>query len=83
MRTVLVNVAFRDRYTNELYVAGKEYPMSEDRIKEVKEVNPNFITVIGLPEAAEPVVEPVEEPVLEPVAEPVAEPDQKKTGKSK
>ena len=49
MRTVLVNVTFRDRYTDEVYVAGKTYPMSEERISEVKEVNPNFITVISTP----------------------------------
>lgn len=49
MRTVLVNVAFRDKYTKKMYVAGKTYEMSEERIAEIKEVNSNFITVIGVP----------------------------------
>lgn len=49
MRTVLVNVAFLDKYTKKMYVAGKTYEMSEERIAEIKEVNPNFITVIGAP----------------------------------
>jgi len=57
MRTVLVNVTFRDRYTDEVYVAGKTYPMSEERISEVKEVNPNFITVISTPKVEVPEVE--------------------------
>ena len=70
MRTVLVNVSFRDKYTGEVYVAGKTYPMSEERIKEVKEVNPNFITVISAP-----VVEEVTE------VEEVVEESPKKTGK--
>lgn len=67
MRTVLVNVTFRDKYTNEVYVAGKTYPMSEERINEVKEVNPNFITVISAPKAEEPKVEEpkAEEPKVE------------------
>lgn len=47
MKKVLVNVEFKDRYTGEKYVAGKTYEMTDERIKEVKEVNPNFIDVIG------------------------------------
>lgn len=47
MKTVLINIPFRDAHTDELYEAGKTYPMSEDRIAEVKEVNPNFITVVA------------------------------------
>ena len=67
MKQVLVNVEFRDRYTGEKYIPGKTYPMSEERVKEVKEVNPNFITVVGNAAATVPVEEaqieevPVEE----------------------
>ncbi len=68
MKTVLINVPFRDVYTGEMYTAGKTYPMSEERVKEVKEVNPNFVTVVGnatveeVPTDEEPVEEvPTEE----------------------
>lgn len=47
MKEVLINVPFRDVYTGEVYTAGKTYPMTEERVKEIKEVNPNFITVVG------------------------------------
>lgn len=94
MKKVLVNVPFRDKYTKELYEAGKTYPMPEERVKEVKEVNPNFVTVIGevpapveetpdvpeVPDAEAPEEEPVEELPEEPVEEePVEKP--KKKGK--
>ncbi len=58
MKEVLVNVPFRDVYTGKLYEAGKTYPMSEARVSEVKEVNPNFVTVVGNVE--EPEAESVE-----------------------
>ena len=47
MKEVLINVPFRDVYTEEVYTAGKTYPMTEERVKEIKEVNPNFVTVVG------------------------------------
>lgn len=47
MKNVLVNVSFRDAYTKEVYEAGKTYPMKEERVAEVKEINPNLISVIG------------------------------------
>lgn len=48
MKKVVVNVPFIDRYTGELLKAdGKPIEMTEERVAEVKEVNPNFITVIG------------------------------------
>ena len=47
MKEVLINVAFRDVYTGEVYTPGKTYPMTEERVKEIKEVNPNFVTVVG------------------------------------
>ena len=48
MKKVVVNVPFIDRYTGELHKAdGKPIEMTEERVAEVKEVNPNFITVVG------------------------------------
>lgn len=48
MKKVVVNVPFTDRYTGKLHKAdGKPIEMTEERVAEVKEVNPNFITVIG------------------------------------
>lgn len=48
MKKVIVNVPFIDRYTGETHKAdGKPIEMTEERVAEVKEVNPNFITVIG------------------------------------
>lgn len=47
MKEVLINVPFRDAYTDEVYTPGKTYPMTEERVKEIKEVNPNFVTVVG------------------------------------
>jgi hypothetical protein len=48
MKKVVVNVPFYDRYTGKLHKAyGKPIEMTEERVAEVKEVNPNFITVIG------------------------------------
>ena len=48
MKKVVVNVPFIDRYTGNLHKAdGKPIEMTEERVAEVKEVNPNFITVVG------------------------------------
>ena len=69
MKTVLVNVPFRDKYTGEVYEAGKTYPMSAERVAEVKEVNPNFVTVVG--NAPDPVEEAIEEVAAEEVIEEV------------
>lgn len=70
MKQVLVNVTFRDRYNSTVvYEAGKTYPMSEERIKEVKEVNPNFITVVGNAAVTAPVEEVPEEELVEEVPE--------------
>lgn len=46
-KKVIINENFKDRYTGKMRVAGKKVEMTEDRIKEIKEVNPYFITVIG------------------------------------
>ena len=48
MKKVVVNVPFIDRYTGKMHKAdGKPIEMTEERVTEVKEVNPNFITVVG------------------------------------
>ena len=47
MKKVLINVDFKDRYTGEKHIAGKTEDMSEERVSEIKEVNPHFISVIG------------------------------------
>lgn len=47
MKKVLINVEFIDRYTKKKYKAGKTAEMTEERVAEIKEVNPHFITVIG------------------------------------
>ena len=47
MKKVLINTDFRDRYTGKIHKAGKTEEMSESRVAEVKEVNPELITVIG------------------------------------
>lgn len=47
MKKVLINVSFKDRYTGEKHKAGDTEEMSEERIAEVKEVNPHFISVVG------------------------------------
>ena len=47
MKEVLINISFRDKYTDKVYAAGKKYPMTEERVKEIKEINPNFVTVVG------------------------------------
>lgn len=47
MKKVLINVSFEDRYTGETHKAGDTEEMSEERIAEVKEVNPHFISVVG------------------------------------
>lgn len=51
MKKVIVNVPFKDRHTGKLLEAdGKILEMTEDRVQEIKEVNPNFITVVGIVE---------------------------------
>lgn len=47
MKKVLINTDFRDRYTGKMHKAGKTEKMSEERVAEVREVNPELITVIG------------------------------------
>ena len=52
---VRVNVAFRDKYTNELYEANKEMVISKERATEILNFNKNFLSLLG---EVEPEVEP-------------------------
>ena len=47
MKRVLIVSNFKDRYTGEMYVAGSIVEMTDERIREVKEVNPKLIEVVG------------------------------------
>jgi RNA:NAD 2'-phosphotransferase (TPT1/KptA family) len=44
---VLINTDFIDAVTKKLRKAGTKVELSEDRIAAIREVNPDFITVIG------------------------------------
>lgn len=46
-KLVLINVDFKDAYTDELYEAGDREVMTDERIAEINAVNPEFVTVIG------------------------------------
>lgn len=50
MKKVLVNYDFIDAYTGKLQKAGSKVNMTEERIAEVKSVNPDFVSVIGVVE---------------------------------
>lgn len=53
MKKVLINETFKDVYTGRMRTAGDICEMTDERIKEIKEVNPNFVTVIGKAETVE------------------------------
>lgn len=44
---VLVNVDFRDKYTNELYKANSEMTITKERATEILNFNKNFLTLLG------------------------------------
>lgn len=46
-KIVLVNVDFIDVYTGKLHKAGDKVEMTDERIAEVRGVNPEFVSVIG------------------------------------
>lgn len=52
-KIVLVNHDFKDAYSGELHKAGDKVEMTDERIAEVKGVNPDFVSVIGIVEEAE------------------------------
>ncbi len=47
-KLVLINYDFKDAYSGKLYKAGDKVEMTDERIAEVKGVNPEFVTVIGI-----------------------------------
>ena len=46
-KIVLVNVDFKDVYTGKIHKAGSKEKMTDERIAEIKSVNPEFVSVIG------------------------------------
>ena len=77
-KIVLINVDFRDAYTGEIRRAGDKAIMDDERIAEVRAINPEFVSVIGMVE--EPIEEPIEE--IEEVIEEIEEVTETK-GKAK
>ena len=47
-KIVLVNVDFKDVYTGKMHKAGSKEKMTDERIAEIKSVNPEFVSVIGM-----------------------------------
>lgn len=47
MLRVLVHKSFTDKYTGEDYEQGKEYPLTEERVQEIKSFNVGLIEVLG------------------------------------
>lgn len=47
MKEVIINTDFRDRYTGKKHIAGKTEKMTDERVKEIKEINSELVTVIG------------------------------------
>lgn len=56
MKIVVINYDFRDVYTGKIHKAGtgKTEIMTDERIAEIKAVNPDFITVVGVVKDEEP-----------------------------
>jgi len=52
-KLVLVNVDFKDVYTGKLQKAGDREEMTDERVMEVKAINPDFVTVVGSVEEEE------------------------------
>lgn len=52
-KLVLINVDFKDAYTGKIHRAGERVEMTDERITEVKSVNPEFVSVIGIVEEVE------------------------------
>ena len=86
-KLVLVNVDFKDVYTGQLHKAGDKVEMTDERIAEVKSVNPEMVSVIGLVEEPEEIPAEDSEKKLadgeEKPAEKTAKADKKAEKKSK
>jgi ethanolamine utilization protein EutQ (cupin superfamily) len=64
MYKCVINREFIDRHTGGLITAGA-VELSEERIKEIQNVDKTLITVLGKIEVEEPIEEVVEEPIEE------------------
>ena len=53
-KIVLINEALKDVYTKKIHTAGDTKEMTDERIAEIKAVNPDFVTVIGVVEEEDP-----------------------------
>ena len=75
-KLVLINVDFKDAYTGKIHRAGERVEMTDERITEVKSINPEFVSVIGIVEEVDTTdtVEEIEEAVEDTAPKP-------KTGK--
>lgn len=47
MKKVMINIDFNDAHTGKRHKAGTKEKMSEERVAEIRAVNPELITVIG------------------------------------
>ena len=47
MKKVMINIDFIDAHTGKRHKAGNKEKMSEERVAEIRAVNPDLITVIG------------------------------------
>ena len=47
MKRVLINENFKDVYTGKMHEANTYEEMTEERIAEIKAVNPNFVSIVG------------------------------------
>lgn len=47
MKKVMINIDFIDAHTGKRHKAGTKEKMSEERVAEIRAVNPDLITVIG------------------------------------
>ena len=50
MLKVLINMAFKDRYTGKMYEANKEVEISKERATEIQNIDKSLITVLGIVE---------------------------------
>ena len=71
MKVCKVIIPFTDKYTGEPYKENDEIRLSDERIAEIRAVNPNMVYVIGVvPEEEEVPEEPIEPETVEPEEKP-------------
>lgn len=67
MKKVMINIDFIDAETGKVRKAGTKVKLTEERVAEIRAVNPDLITVIGTVE--EPKEPAEQEEQIEPVTE--------------